>query len=152
MYAGRFSGLVRALVACSVIFASLTVAAPAGAATVPGAPTGVSATTGDASAVVSWTAPANNGGSAISAWDIFVTPSGRVIHVSGGAARSATVGALTNGVTYTYKVAARNAVGLGPQSAASPAVKPHVTVSIGDASLWEGTGFETSPLMKPCGS
>src|SRR5205085_4416224 len=98
MRAGRISGLGRAVVACGVIFASLAIAAPAGAATVPGAPTGVHATTGDASAVVAWTAPASNGGSAISSWDIFVAPSGRVIHVTGGSARSATVSALTNGI------------------------------------------------------
>ena len=141
MRAGRISGFGRAAVACTVIFASLAIAAPAGAATVPGAPTGVHATTGDASSMVSWTAPTSNGGSAISSWDIFVTPSGRVIHVTGGSARSATVSALTNGTAYTFKVAARNAVGLGPQSSASAPVTPHVTVSIGDASVWEGTGF-----------
>src|SRR5437870_2089607 len=131
MRAGRIAGWVPACVACSVIFASLAIAAPAGAATAPGAPTGVHAATGDASEVVSWTAPASNGGSAITGYDIFVTPSGRVIHVAGGAARSATVGALTNGTAYTFKVAARNAVGLGPQSTASAAVTPHVKVSIG---------------------
>jgi hypothetical protein len=141
MRAGRISGWGRAVVACSVIFASFVVAAPAGAATVPGMPTGVHATAGDASAVVSWTAPSSNGGSAITGYDIFVTPSGRVIHVTGGTARNATVSALTNGTAYTFKVAARNAVGLGPQSTASAAVTPHVTVSIGDASVWEGTGF-----------
>src|SRR6202040_1841380 len=43
---------------------------PVGAATVPGAPTGASATGGDASATVSWTAPGSNGGSAISGYRV----------------------------------------------------------------------------------
>ncbi len=38
------------------------------AATVPGAPTGVSASPGDGQATVSWGAPASNGGSAITAY------------------------------------------------------------------------------------
>ena len=144
MRAWRVSGVARAVVACCVVFASLAIAAPAGAASVSGAPTGVHATTGDASEVVSWTAPASDGGSAITGYDVFVTPSARVIHVAGNAARSTTVSSLTNGTAYSFTVAARNAVGLGPQSTASVAVTPHVTVSIGDASVWEGTGFPVS--------
>ncbi len=41
-----------------------------GRTTVPGAPTGVTATAGDGSAQVSWTAPANNGGSPITSYTV----------------------------------------------------------------------------------
>jgi hypothetical protein len=38
--------------------------------TVPGTPTGVSAVAGNAQAAVSWTAPASNGGSAITGYTV----------------------------------------------------------------------------------
>ena len=54
--------------------------------------------------------------------------------MSGASAKSAhtfnatmtteTITGLTNGTTYTFKVAAKNSLGTGPQSAPSPAVKP----------------------------
>ena len=47
---------------------------------------------------------------------------------AGGSATSATVGSLANGSSYTFKVAAKNAIGAGPSSAASNAVVPRVTL------------------------
>lgn len=60
---------------------------PAG--TVPGAPTGVDATAGNTEATVSWTAPANNGGSAITRYTVTSSPGGRTATTSG--ATTATV-------------------------------------------------------------
>jgi extracellular elastinolytic metalloproteinase len=94
-------------------------------ATVPGVPTGVAATAGDVSANVSWTAPASTGGSAIT--NYVVTPFvGTTVQTATevGNVTSATITGLTNGTTYTFKVAAKNAVGTGPQSVASNAVTP----------------------------
>ncbi|MFB9713129.1 fibronectin type III domain-containing protein [Arthrobacter methylotrophus] len=99
----------------------------AAAATAPAAPTGASATAGNASAVVSWTAPAN-GGSAITSYA--VTPYAGTtalapVTVSGTPpATSTTVTGLSNGTAYTFTVTASNAIGTSPPSAASPPVTP----------------------------
>jgi len=89
---------------------------------VPGAPTAVTATGGDASAVVSWTAP-GNGGSAITRYTVTASPGGATASVGGGTT-SATVSGLVNGTSYTFTVYATNAIGNGPSSAPSAAVTP----------------------------
>ena len=96
-------------------------------ATVPGAPSGVSATGGNGSAVVSWTAP-NNGGSAITSYTVtpYVGSAAQTpVTVSGSPpATSTTVSGLTNGTSYTFTVSATNAVGTGQASSSSNAVTP----------------------------
>ena len=97
---------------------------------VPTAPTDVLARPASNSARVSWTAPSGNGDSAVTSYT--VTP------YLGGAAQdptqvdasatSATISALDNGRTYTFRVAARNAVGTGPASSASNAIVPRATI------------------------
>jgi len=67
----------------------------------PNAPTIGTATEGNASASVAFTAPSNVGGSAISSYSAISTPSG----VIGSAASSpVTVSGLTNGTAYTFAV------------------------------------------------
>ena len=76
----------------------------------PGAPTGLSVRPGDASATVSWTAPASNGGAAIDHYTVRATHNSVVVTATtaNGAARSLTVHGLVNGVAYTFKVTAPN--------------------------------------------
>ncbi len=90
---------------------------------VPGAPTGVSASAGDARATVSWTAPASDGGAAITAYTVTASPGGRTCSWSSGSL-SCTVTGLANGTAYTFTVTAANSVGTGPGSAASNRVTP----------------------------
>jgi predicted phage tail protein len=83
-------------------------------ATLPGAPTAVSASAGNASASVTWTAPSSNGGAAITGYVVQYSsdngnswttancpPIGTTCNVTG----------LTPGVTYAFSVIATNRVG-----------------------------------------
>jgi phosphatidylethanolamine-binding protein (PEBP) family uncharacterized protein len=84
--------------------------------TVPGAPSITSATAGNASAVIAFTAPANNGGATISSYAAACIAAG--VSVNGaGTASPITVNGLTNGVTYTCAITATNSVGTGAASA-----------------------------------
>lgn len=87
----------------------------------PGAPTIGTATPGTASASVTFTAPANNGGSPIVNYRVTSTPGGIT---ATGSASPITVTGLTAAVAYTFTVAAQNAAGFGPGSAASNSVTP----------------------------
>jgi hypothetical protein len=102
------------------------------APTAPAAPTEVSATPGNAGATVTWKASAANG-SPITEYTItpYVNGVAQPATTITGAppATSATVTGLTNGTTYTFTVAATNAVGTGPASAASAAVTPTATTA-----------------------
>jgi len=87
----------------------------------PNAPTGVSATAGDASASVAFTAPANVGGSAISAYYAVSNPD----QITGtGASSPVSVTGLTNGTSYTFSVWALNSYGPSGYSGASGSVTP----------------------------
>ncbi|KGN39906.1 DUF4082 domain-containing protein, partial [Knoellia aerolata] len=114
---------------------SPTVAPP----TAPGAPTAVIATAGDASAVVSWTAPPN-GGSPITGYTVtpYVGTTAQVPWTVTGnpPATSTTVTGLTNGTAHTFRVAATTAVGTGPASLPSSAVTPFGCT---DCTLWPAT-------------
>ncbi|MGF7238514.1 MAG: putative Ig domain-containing protein [Frankia sp.] len=112
----------------SVTVVTLGVAAAASYvyASAPAAPAAPTATAGIASATVTWTAPATNG-SPLTGYT--VTP------YLGGVAQTPvsfdastttrTLSALTPGGSYTFTVAAQNAFGTGPASAASAAVVPY---------------------------
>jgi hypothetical protein len=90
---------------------------------VPDAPTGVGASPGDAKAIVTWTPPTSNGGSAISSNTVASSP-GPVTVTVGGSATMATVPGLTNGTSYVFTVSAANSTGSGPPSAPSAPVTP----------------------------
>lgn len=94
-------------------------------ATLPGAPTGLGASAGNAQATVSWSPPASNGGSAITGY--VVTPFVGALALPPmqvGNLTQALLTGLSNGTAYTFTVKGRNAVGEGPQSAPSNAVTP----------------------------
>lgn len=104
-----------------------------GSAVVPGAPTIGTAVKGNASASVPFTAPADNGGAAITGYTATSSPGG---FTGTSASSPITVSGLTNGTAYTFTVTATNSVGAGSASAASNSVTPSTvpgTPTIGTA-------------------
>jgi hypothetical protein len=96
--------------------------APGGTTTIgaPGIPTAVTAASGNGQAVVRWTAPASNG-LAITGYTVTPLVGGvaRAPRVFNSAATTETLTGLTNGTTFTFKVAARTIFTSGLASKAS---------------------------------
>jgi hypothetical protein len=116
-------------------------------ATAPGAPTGVTASAGNGSATVSWSAPASTGGSPVTGYTVTSTPAGATCTT---AATSCTLVGLTNGTSYTFTVLATNVIGSGSPSAASapmvPALPAGATITaVGSLVTAAGTTLTVSP-------
>ncbi len=92
--------------------------------TVPGAPTIGTATAVNGQATVTFTAPSDNGGSAITGYMVTSKP-GNVIAY--GSASPIKVSGLTNLTSYTFTVTASNAAGTSAASVASNSVAPQPT-------------------------
>lgn len=96
----------------------------------PNAPTIGTATAGEGSASVTFTAPSNVGGSAITLYGAVSTPGG----ITGTSASSpVSVTGLTNGTAYTFAVWATNSYGPSVYSSASNSVTP-----VGTYAVWAG--------------
>jgi large repetitive protein len=109
----------------------------------PDAPTIGTATAGNAQATVSFSAPANNGGAAITSYTVTSNPGGQS---ASGAGSPLTVTGLTNGTAYTFSVTATNSAGTSSASAASNSVTPKASQTITFAN--PGTqSFGTSPTL-----
>ena len=114
----------------------------------PSAPTAVRALPSEQSAIVSWQAPAFNGGEPILRYLVVASPGGASVTVP-GSALTATVAGLHNGTSYTFTVAAVNSVGAG-LSQSSNAVVPGSTPTYYFAEGYTGAGFkETLTLLSP---
>jgi hypothetical protein len=105
----------------------------------PGAPTIGTATLGNASATVTFTAPAPNGGPTITSYTATSSPGGFTGTLSGAGSGTITVSGLTNGTAYTFTVTATNVNGTSSASAASNSVTPR-TVSGAPTSLTATAG------------
>lgn len=95
----------------------------------PGAPTSVTATAGNATATVSFAAPATNGGSAITGYTVVSSPAGGVDSNAGSTGLSHAITGLTNGVSYTFTVVASNLAGPGAASSPSNSVVPNALIN-----------------------
>jgi hypothetical protein len=90
----------------------------------PDVPTSVSATAGNTQATVSWTAPVNNGNSAITSYTVTSSP-GSI--TATGVSSPITITGLTAGISYTFTVVATNGIGSSSASAATSSVTPYTT-------------------------
>jgi hypothetical protein len=101
---------------------------PTAAPTVPWAPADVTAVPGDGSALVSWSAPASDGGSAITGYGVTSNPDNRWCATTG--ALACTVTGLANGTAYSFTVIAQNVAGTSGASAPSTRVTPMAVVPV----------------------
>jgi alpha-tubulin suppressor-like RCC1 family protein len=96
--------------------------------TVPSAPSALKVVAGTKKFTLTWTAPAN-GGAAITDYVVqYSLNNGLVWHTFGDGVHATTGATVTNvftGVNYVFKVAAKNAAGLGAYSTKSAAAKAH---------------------------
>ncbi|MDP4074428.1 fibronectin type III domain-containing protein [Acidovorax sp. A1169] len=126
---------------------------------VPGAPTAVTASAGNAQATVAWTAPASNGGSTITAYTVVaVADATKTCAVTTGSPlpTTCTVAGLANGTPYTFTVKAANAAGDSLPSPASAPVTPTAPVVVappaedpGPTSTTINTPGSTTTITNP---
>ncbi|MEV4119810.1 fibronectin type III domain-containing protein [Micromonospora sp. NPDC049645] len=111
--------------------------------TLPGAPTNTSATAGTNAATVSWTAPAN-GGSPITGYTVtpYLGTVAQTPRVFSDPATTQIVTGLTAGATYTFRVAATNAAGTGPQSTPSASVTVNASPTLTFAPPPPGKAYD----------
>ncbi|WP_052410150.1 S-layer homology domain-containing protein [Paenibacillus durus] len=89
--------------------------------TVPAAPADIIAAAGDGQATITFTAPADNGGSAVTGYEVTSSPDNII---ATGTASPITITGLQNGTAYTFTVKAINSAGSSAASAVSNAVTP----------------------------
>jgi alpha-tubulin suppressor-like RCC1 family protein len=99
--------------------------------TVPDAPTIGTAVAGNAQVTLSWTAPGFDGGDAITGYTVtpYIAAVAQTPQTFNSTLTTQPVTGLTNGVTYTFTVAAINGVGTGPDSAMSDPATPAAPVT-----------------------
>ena len=121
-------------------------------ATVPGAPTGLTATASGTTAInLSWSAPASTGGSAITGHRIEVSSNGgsnwtNLVANTGNANTTYAHTGLTAGTTRHYRVSAINANGAGTASNVANATTGQTMVTFGASSYTAAEGGATATV------
>lgn len=113
------------------------------AITAPDAPTIGTATAGDGQVSVAFSAPGNNGGSAITGYTVTSNPGN---FTNTGAVSPIVITGLTNGTAYTFTVTATNAIGTSTASGASNSATPKGNQTITFANPG-AQNFGTTPTL-----
>jgi hypothetical protein len=116
--------------------------------TLAGIPTGLAGFGSNREALLKWDAPSSNGGSQITGYKVqYSTDSGVTwTNTAYDYGSSAIVPNLTNGTSYIFRVAAKNAAGTGSYSANSNPVIPATfggTKNLFDKRSWSGSDIAT---------
>jgi titin len=90
--------------------------------TVPTAPRSPAANPGNGTIKLTWIAPVSTGGAAVDKYAVQRSVNGQWTNVAFPTTLSYTVGGLSNGSNYSFRILAHNAAGWGPASAAVNAV------------------------------
>ena len=116
--------------------------------TTPSAPTAPSVTPADSGAVLTWSAPSSNGGAAVSGYvieQLDPVNGWQVIAQTVGASTSYTIAGLVNGLSYSFRVSAKNAAGTGSPTqtlavspAGLPAAPSTISLTPGNATITLG--------------
>lgn len=128
---------------------------PAIPAGLPAVATELAAVRGNASVSLSWKAPASTGGLPISDYVVQSSKDGGATWKTEGdkvsADTKAIVSGLVNGSSYVFRVAAKNAVGVGPSTAASVAVVPATvpTIVLPASVMAKGSDSQATLAWKP---
>lgn len=118
----------------------------------PNAPTALSATSSNASLVLSWTAPTYAGSTAITGHIVEYTPSGGSASTvnTNSASTSYTLSGLTNGTSYSVRVRAINSIGNGSYSSSVSSIPSigglTVLSALSNAGSYTGAGTLASPI------
>ena len=111
------------------------------------APTGLAATASAGQVALSWTAPSNNGGTAITSYKLDISSDGGatwadLVADTGSTTTTYTATSLTNGQAYSFRVSGINAAGIGAASSvvsatpfSAPSAPASVSVTAGDAQV-----------------
>ncbi len=108
---------------------------------------------GDSEVTLKWYPPLSNGGSPITGYVVmpYIGDIAQPARSFNSAATTQTITRLTNGTAYRFKVRARNARGLGPQSSYSSVATPNDTVAAPEIVVYGNTPliFGTVGLAQP---
>jgi len=126
---GSFGSISQVVFPSLLVDSTNNILARVGDATAPTKPTPLSATPGDGSALVSFTAPTDNGGRAITKYQ-YTTNNGSTWTDAVGTTSPVTLSGLTNGTNYSVKLRAVNSIGDGDASTTAVSVTPVSPVSV----------------------
>ena len=105
--------------------------------TVPGAPTNLMAVGGDGQVVLTWEAPASDGGTAITDYEVRINQTGEWISIGSTDTTHAVTG-LVNGTAYAFQVRAVNAAGSSAPSNQTEATPELFTLDFAHFANGEG--------------
>jgi fibronectin type 3 domain-containing protein len=122
-------------------------------AAAPSAPTGLVATAGNQQVALTWVAPASDGGSLITGYNVYrgtsVNGESSTPVASNVSGTSLTDTSVTNGTTYYYKVAAVNSAGTSPSSLEASATPVTVPSAPQALTTINGNGVATLSWNPP---